>query len=70
VKEEALGPRFHSGPRKVVERAQVLLCELALKGNDHALKQGTTRRREHDVVDVEEEVDDVIVMPMNEHGRV
>jgi hypothetical protein len=34
------------------------------------LKQGTARCREHDVVAVEEEVDDVVAVSMDEHGHV
>ena len=52
-----------------MERAQVLHRELELKDGDRALKEGITGRREHDVVDIEE-VDGVVVMPMDEQGRV
>jgi hypothetical protein len=38
-----------------VERVQVLHRELSLKGGDHALEEGRTRRCEHNVVDVEQE---------------
>jgi hypothetical protein len=52
-----------------VERAQVLYHELVLKGGDCALKKAIIGRREHDVVNVEEDVDSVVSLPMNEHGR-
>jgi hypothetical protein len=45
-----------------MERAQVSR-EFAMKGDDCTLKLGTTGRREHDVVDVEE-VDDVVAASM------
>jgi hypothetical protein len=53
VKGEALGPSLHDDLREVVETAQVLHHELALKGGDRALKQGNTGHHEHHVDDVE-----------------
>jgi hypothetical protein len=49
----------------VVERAQVLDRELAMKGSDRTLEKGGTGRREHDVIDVEE-VDGVLAVSMDE----
>jgi hypothetical protein len=69
VEEEVLGPPLHGEPEEVVKRAQVLHPELALKSSGRALEEGGTRRREHDVVDVEE-VDGVVVMPVDELGCV
>jgi hypothetical protein len=37
-----------------------------LKGDDRALKEGIPRSREHDVVDIEEEVDGVVTVSMDE----
>jgi hypothetical protein len=53
-------------PKKVVERPQVLHRKLMLKGDDHALKEGNTRQREHHVIDVEQEVDGIITVLMDE----
>jgi hypothetical protein len=54
------------GPKKVVERPHVPHRKLTLKGNDRALKEGNTRQREHDVIDVEQEVDGIITVLMDE----
>jgi hypothetical protein len=47
-----------------------LHCELPLKGADHVLKKVGGGRHEHDVVDVEQEVDDVVIVLVDEHGHV
>jgi hypothetical protein len=70
VKEEALRAAFHGNPQKVMEKAQVLYRKLALQGGDHALKKGETGHYEHDVVDVEQEVDGVAAAPKEKQGRV
>jgi hypothetical protein len=54
----------------VVERPEVLHRELPLKGDDRALKKIGTGRREHDIVDVEQEVYGVFDVPVDEQGHV
>jgi hypothetical protein len=54
----------------VVERTQVLHHEFKLKGGDRVLEEDDIRWHEHDVVNVEEEVYDVVVVLMDEHGCV
>lgn len=56
-------------PEEVVERAQVLHYDLALKGGDRALKECSIGRREHNVVDTEK-VGGVIILSMVEQGHV
>jgi hypothetical protein len=55
LEEETLRPPLCGDPEEVVERPQVLHHELALNSDDRAQKEGSTRHREHDVVDVEQE---------------
>lgn len=55
---------MYSDPKKVLEMAHVLHHELPLKSDDRALEEGGTGYREHDVVDVEEEVNDVVASLM------
>jgi hypothetical protein len=69
VEEEALGPPLNGNPEEVVERAYVFHRELVLKDHDRALVEGGAGCREHNVVNVEE-VDGVVVVPMNEQGCV
>jgi hypothetical protein len=52
-----------------MERAKVLHRKLALKGGDRTLKEGDTRHREHDVVDVDE-VDGVATALKDEQRHV
>jgi hypothetical protein len=65
----APGAALHDDPEKVVERAQVLHRELGCCV-DRALEENDTGHREHDVVKVEEEVDDVVAMPKVAQGCV
>lgn len=53
-----------------MERPQVLHRELPLKSDNCALKKIGAGRREHDVIDVEQEVDGVVVVSMDEQGHV
>jgi hypothetical protein len=53
----------------VVERAQVLHRELVLQLSDRVV-QGGIGCREHDVVNVEQKVHDVVTAPKNKQGRV
>jgi hypothetical protein len=69
VKEEPLGPSLGSDAEEV-ETSQVFHRELPLKGGDRAMKKVGSGRREHDVVDVEQEEDGVVAAPVDEHGRV
>ena len=57
---------LHNDPQEVVERAQVFHREFPLQGDDCVLKEGRTVRPEHDVVDVEHQVDGVSVAPEDE----
>jgi hypothetical protein len=43
---------------------------LSLKGDDCVLKKIKTGNHEHDVINVEEQVDGVVAMPVDEHGHV
>jgi hypothetical protein len=70
VEEETLRPSFGGDLEEVVEKSQVLHRELALRSDNRALKKGITRRCDHDVIDVEQEVDGVVAMPIDEQGRV
>lgn len=54
VEEETLRPPFSGDPEEVVERPHALHHKLVFKGHDHALKKGIIRRREDDVVNVEQ----------------
>jgi hypothetical protein len=38
----------------------------SLKGGDRALKESGTGHSKHDVIDIDEEVDGVVVVPMDE----
>jgi hypothetical protein len=66
VKKKAIGPPLHGDPEEVVERVEVLHRKLALKGGDRALKESGTGHSKHDVIDIDEEVDGVVVVPMDE----
>jgi hypothetical protein len=66
VEEETLRTPLGDDPEEVVERPQVLHCELELKRDDRVLKKSGTGRYEHDAINV----DGVIVVPVDEHGRV
>ena len=65
VKEEAMGRRSMVIPMEMVERAEVLYRELTLQHDDRAL-EGGTGCFEHDVVDMEKEVDGTVVAPQDE----
>jgi hypothetical protein len=66
VKKETLRPLLGDDAEEVVEMPQVLHRELTLKGDDRAPKKIDTGRHEHDVVDVEHQVDDVVTAPVDE----
>jgi hypothetical protein len=70
VKEENLGAMLYGDPEEVDGEGPGLSSQTQAAGWDHALEEGNTRRREHDVVDVEKEVDGVIATPKDEQGRV
>jgi hypothetical protein len=53
-----------------VERAQVLYRKLRLQGGDHALEEDRIGHYEHDVVDIEQEVDGVIIVPKDKQECV
>jgi hypothetical protein len=65
VEEETLRPPL-DGDLEEVKRPHVLNRELALKSGDRALKKSGTGCCEHDIVDVEHEVDSVVIVPMDE----
>jgi hypothetical protein len=54
----------------VLERPHVLYRELALKSDDRVLEKISTGRHEHDVVDVEQQVDGVVAALVDEQRRV
>lgn len=70
MEKEALWTALHVDPQKAVEKTQVLHRELLLPGGDCALKEGGTGRREHNIVDIQQQVEGVSVVPEDEQGRV
>jgi hypothetical protein len=56
VKEETLGLVFDGDAEKVVEGPQVLHRELPLEGDDHAPEEISGGCREHNIVNVEQQV--------------
>lgn len=70
MEKEALWTTLHVDPQKAVEKTQVLHRELLLPGGDCALKEGGTGRREHNIVDIQQQVEGVSVVPEDEQGRV
>jgi hypothetical protein len=54
VEEETLRHSLDGDAEEVVERSQVCHCEFALNGDNRALKNIRTGRREHDVVGTEQ----------------
>jgi hypothetical protein len=65
MKEETLRPAFGGDDEEVVKGPQVLHRELPLKGNDRAPKV-SGGCCEHNIVDVEQEVDGVVAAPVDE----
>jgi hypothetical protein len=69
VEEETLRPALGGDAEEVVKGLQVH-HELPLKGDDRALLKVRGGCREHNVVDVEQEVDGVVVASVYEHRHV
>jgi hypothetical protein len=81
MEKEILRPPLGSDPEEIVERPFVLHRECALKSGERVLKKSGIGHCEHDVVNIEQGVDDVVVgveqmvdgviaMPMDEQGCV
>jgi hypothetical protein len=70
VEEETLRLTLGGDAEEVVKRPLVLHRELPLKGVDRALEKVGDGCREHNVVDVEQELDGVVATSVDEQGRV
>lgn len=70
MEKEALWTALHVDPQKAMEKTQVLHRGLLLQGGDCALKEGRTGLREHNIVDVQQQVEGVNVVLEDEKGRV
>jgi hypothetical protein len=68
VEEETLRPLLGSYTEEVVERSEVLHRKLVLISDDCALKKIGTGHHEHDVIDVEKQVEDVVAALVDEQG--
>ena len=58
--EQAIAAPLHMHPQEVMELTEVLHSELRLQRSDGALKESDRGGHEHNVVDVEQQVDRII----------
>jgi hypothetical protein len=70
VEEETMRSSLGGDAKEVMKRPYVLHRELPLKGSYRVLKKVGSGHREHDVIDVEQEEDGVVVAPIDEQGCV
>ena len=68
--EQASATALHMHPQEVMELTEVLHSELRLQRSDGALKESDRRGREHNVIDVEQQVDHIIAATEDEQGCV
>jgi hypothetical protein len=66
VEEEVIGPLLYCDAEEVVERVEVLHCELMLESCSGTLEKFWARGCEDDVIDVEQQVSSVGVTTVDE----